>query len=123
MSTRVVFNADEEQLYLMFKNAVAASSPVGMGMLHHDPNYELSKEDFERIRLPNGKGYAADYVRGRMVKLYVTESKIGEHWTVGAGLVYEDSPTPEYQSFYGKYPTWESLLGSAGITDWKRIEV
>lgn len=99
----IVFNATEEQILQMFKNAIAASDP---------DNTEPTEEDLKKIK--HALGYKVESVRGRMVNL-----NVGSNWKPER---LQDYPDPETQGFADKYPTWQDLLESAGITDWKEVE-
>ena len=108
----IKFYAEPEQLYNLFRNAFLASKPTGMGKLHYSDNHDLTKREFLGMLLKKG-GYSADYVKGRMVKLYVSEE--GEGWVFNRNCNSEHSPKDDYQSWAYKYPTWQALLASVDI--------
>ena len=98
------FKATEKQVQKMAALASNASIPIGMGFLQHNPNKEFGAHDFE-IR----GGIFLDYVMGRMVKLRISKVK-PDYWEIP-----DQEPTPDYQSWCGKYPTYKDLMEAAGI--------
>lgn len=99
------FKASISQVLLMAANAVSASKPVGMGMLHYKEG-DYKPEDIQM----QSDGVHLDYVEGRMVKLYIHKMD-EEQWEVT-----DSEPRHDYQSWASAYPTYTALLESAGIT-------
>jgi len=102
------FVATEDQVRQMAVNAVKASSPMGMGYLHFDADAEFHTDDFPIDNF----GLNLDYIQGRMVKLTLRKLENNEWETCG-----RDTPTPDYQSWVRKYPTYEDLCASVGVTE------
>lgn len=100
------FKATEDQVKIMAANAISASRPMGMGYLHYKPG-EIAAS---AVHL-TGFGVEVDYYQGRMVKLYIARLEDGLWEFRGF-----KAPHPEYQSWCAKYPSYEELLGSAGIS-------
>lgn len=102
------FQATQEQLFQMIVNAINASVPVGMGFLHYEKkNYTVA--EFLQIA-PVAVLTNVDYFRGRMVKLWF--KNLGE----GVFQLPAENPDLEYQSWASRYPTYQSLLASAGLS-------
>ena len=100
----LIIKGSDEQVKQMFINAINASSPIGMGMLHfEDKNYTV--EDIE-----TSDSYNADYFHGRMTKTHFT--KVNINWIVGG----PNPPHPEYQGWSNKYPTYEELAATVGAS-------
>jgi hypothetical protein len=109
-------NIEMEKFTLrMFYLAWKASQVVGMGVLQDCGNQseeEVWKRIHNRADYPGSaifapkNGIVADYVFGRMMKLYVkidtkentVECNSGDNWRI------------DYQSFCGKYPTFKHLV-------------
>lgn len=103
------FKATIEQIKIISANAINASSPVGMGVMHYVPG-DFSPED---LMMAKDDRVEMDYVQGRMVKLYIF--KDGDLWSIPNGSII--NPDPEYQSWAKVYPTYMDLIKSAGIKD------
>jgi len=104
------FKATDAQILEVFRLAVNASSPIGMGMIH----YRAKNWDTEKVTLIFGPHLdrpiiTLDYVEGRMVKLSVRRGVEGE-WSIS-----DQKPRVEYESWCIKYPTYPDLLRAAGI--------
>lgn len=101
----MIFLATESQVFQIIANAVNASRPAGMGILH----YEAKEYPAETFKMTGG-GLILDYFEGRMVKLAVRKVA-HEEWEV---FRPRDDPDPEYQSWASKYPTTKALIESGG---------
>lgn len=98
-------------LWLAF---VAAGGPRGSGWLQ-DRSGATKEDVFQRafgegdylFRRAKGSDINADYVFGRMIKLRVSRPapKVLE--------VRDQTPDIEYQSWCGRYPTYDSLFDAA----------
>ena len=92
----------------MFWLAYQASIPIGLGVLHYTE--DLTEDDIWQSVSFDGKRVdrpAADYVSGRMMKMWL-ENKDGEvSWGPAA------KPDPEYQSWCRRHPTYEALREAA----------
>ena len=99
------FTATDEQVKQMAANAVNASLPMGMGHLHYEISRHFKATEFS---LSETDDMHLDYVGGRMVKLNIWRKGI-EEWEVR-----DTKPTPDYQSWCRKYPTYDALLESVG---------
>ena len=97
------FEASDEQVKKMAALAVNASEPMGLGHFHFQPGETFKPEEFDI----EDRGIFLDYVQGRMVKLYIHKRGPGE-WEVT-----DRKPTPDYQSWCRKYPTYEALIKAA----------
>lgn len=103
------FIATDEQVKQMGCNAINASTPMGMGVLHYDESVVYTADMFQSG--PITTLMHIDYIGGRMVKLSISrDMTLGDHWEVGAGR----EPTSDYQSWCSKYPTYEDLAKSVG---------
>lgn len=100
----IVFKATDEQAKQIAVNAIHASEPVGMGLLHYVPGDHWTTENIPLDDL--GTTINLDYVQGRMVKLYMKKGESGT-WAIKDlnGL-----PNVEYQSWAKKYPTYDDLI-------------
>lgn len=98
------FSATAEQVKAMAANAVNASSPVGLGILHFKAGADAKPDDFE-IR---SGALHLDYVDGRMVKLHIVSEGEPDTWEV-----YSE-PRPDYQSWAAIYPSNADLVASVG---------
>lgn len=88
-------------------NAINASVPVGMGMLHFEPK-DYSIEEVEDAMDEDGNIFI-DYFHGRMVKLdLIVDCKSID----GGYILPSTDPHPEYQSWCKKYPTYQDLVES-----------
>lgn len=96
------FFATKVQVAQIAANAVNASRPVGMGLLHFEAR-EYKPEEFRF-----GEELAMDYVQGRQVKLCVRKV-VGDQWEIAGG-----GPSLDYQSWSTAYPTYEKLIESGG---------
>jgi hypothetical protein len=99
--------ATDEQVLQMCVLAVTASSPVGMGVLHYQPNIEFKPEDFAALLKDGSAGVFLDYVQGRMVKLRMWRREKGA-WDV------PDTISSAYESWIHTYPTYRELALAAG---------
>lgn len=97
------FKATKEQVQKLAVNAIEASSPFGMGLLHFNPNTKFNPQDIK----VTDEGVNLDYVEGRMVKLYISKEE-------GSKDIYEirDNARSDYQSWVAKYPTVKDLVSS-----------
>ena len=92
------FQATKLQVQQIAANAINASKPMGMGILHFQADANFTPEDI-------GDAMSFDYVQGRMVKLYIRDLG-GDKYEIA------DNPTPDYQSWCATYPTTEALIKS-----------
>jgi len=101
----MTFTATDEQIQKMCALAVQASSPMGMGLLHYQPETQFKPEDFPL----DERGAYLDYVQGRMVKLRMRRL---------ASMMWEapDSISSAYESWVHTYPSYEALAKAAGVT-------
>lgn len=103
----ITFTATDEQVREVLANAVNASIPMGLGHLHYDGSYKFSPDDFLETNY-----LSLDYVQGRMVKLHIQDKGDGVY------RIFDSAgPRADYQSWVTRYPTYENLLASAGITN------
>lgn len=111
-----VFNATDDQLYNLCKNAFDNSRPMGMGFLHFKPDSEFDKSWCEFT----GKHLSMDYVQGRMVKIMIgkPDDKSGYDYR----LYSQSKPDPEYQSWYHKFPTYQELFKASGIKEYREFD-
>lgn len=102
----------------------ACGGPIGMGRMQDNP---LATEDSvwdamggardyggAEAKRPECREVAADYVFGRMMKLYFTYSLVtdaGNAWVA----VSDTAPHAEYQGWFSRFPTYE-LLAHTAIT-------
>ena len=100
------FEATKEQILQMAVNAVNASAPMGLGMLHFVPkNYTV--EDVKNCL--EIRGLHIDYFEGRMVKLHIFHEDDGS-WR-------GSDPRADYQSWANTYPTFKALVDSVGAKE------
>jgi len=91
-----------DQALQIAANAVNASAPMGMGMLHYK-NTEYRPEQMRSC--VDESGLHIDYFQGRMVKLRAS-CKDGLY-------SFSDSlPRHDYQSWASTYPTYDALIQS-----------
>lgn len=102
----ITFKASDTQVQLLMANAINASKPVGLGILQATDTV-FAPDDFDL-----GDYVSLDYVQGRMVKLQI-ERLDDDRWR----LIAHAEPSPQWQSWADKYPTYGLLLKSAGITE------
>ena len=97
---------------------VAAGGPQGMGFMRDNPNANkdavwnqaYNKLDYSGRRPGDGENLNADYVFGRMLKLYVGRP-------TSTVLAFSDNePRRDYQSWCGKYKTYAALFDAAEAT-------
>jgi hypothetical protein len=101
------FKATIEQIESIALNAINASTPAGLGHLHFTDG-DYSKNDIQMATLDK---VDMDYVGGRMVKLSMF--KKDDFWHIPNGSIC--NPDNAYQSWCSKYPTYRSLIMSAGV--------
>jgi hypothetical protein len=104
----ITFKATPYQIRQIFANAINASSPVGLGLLHFE------KRDYNPEECPGptdgeSEYISTDYFFGRMVKFSLKKSPTEGVYSVGWG---GGPPNRDYQSWAGKYPTYKALLDS-----------
>jgi hypothetical protein len=105
------FKATPEQLSQLAANAVNASVPVGLGLLHATQHVFTPEEMRPHVER-NGASLNLDYIQGRMVKLYCTKVDKDLYET-------RDDIDVEYQSWAQRYPTVKALLESVpGIREY-----
>ncbi len=96
------FTLTDDHVKRMAAAAINASKAVGMGWMHFDKTAVITVDDIHVI--PSEDVLSIDYYQGRMVKFHARRvSK--DKWNF-----YPDTPTADYQSWCGKYPTWEKLF-------------
>jgi hypothetical protein len=111
---KTVFNATKEQLRQMAALAANAALPVGLGLIHFQPDKEYTADDMKRYE--DREGIDCDYVDGRCTKLRVWrpyEREYAKKYRYMTG--YETQPT--YETWFTKYPSYVELLKAAGVTD------
>lgn len=104
---KIKFRATKDQMIDIALNAINASAPIGLGILHYKEK-EYTREDFLE-QFPQFYDHGVvdiDYFHGRMVKFYVCKERDSELYVV------RDAIRSEYQSFSHSYPTMKSLLMS-----------
>ena len=94
---------------------VAAGGPQGMGFMRDNPKadkaavwkqaYECG--DYSGRHPGDGNNLSADYVFGRMLKLRVRRP------SPTVLELTDNTPTRDYQSWCGKYPTYAALFDAA----------
>lgn len=94
--------ATKSQVAQIAVNAIKASTPMGMGWMHYNPNQTIREEDIKFY----SDGIEIDYFSGRMVKLSIKQLK-EDVWNV-----LNELPKIDYQSWAGKYPTCKDLVSS-----------
>lgn len=104
------FKATNTQVLQMAANAANASLPMGMGFIHFkaDSVFKLTDFRFSHRGSADTPVVHVDYHEGRMVKLLV-EGKGDGVW-----LTHGGDADPEYQSWSGTYPSFQSLVESVG---------
>lgn len=97
--------ATDAQVQQIAANACTASIVMGMGYLQSKPGDTFSPDEFKIRTGLNGKHREInlDYVKGRMVKLWLREVSEGV-WQLPSR-----APLHDYQSWSDKYPTYEAL--------------
>ena len=97
----------QEMMFLAF----CASTPVGMGILHYDPNgdgekkgmiYSLLRESAE-----TGWEIRGGYIEGRMVKLHIRGEYLDQE------IWLDQAQRNDYQSWAVQYPTNRALYMAA----------
>lgn len=113
------FKATNDQLRQLINNAINASSPVGLGLMHFKAgDISLDRDKFEdQLRSPNGNIISVDYFQGRMVKLTIWKNK-----DMDGSYRMRENIRGDYESWICKYPTVPDLLKSAGILEYEVIE-
>lgn len=101
----IKFTASDEQIKQLAANAINASTPMGLGILHYNPSQVYQPDDIEL----NG-ALPLDYVGGRMVKLWIKKLD-GNNYQI-----HDPAPRIDYQSWAATYSTYQELLASADIT-------
>lgn len=115
----LIFNATKEQIQLAGALAADAASPVGMGIMQYQADHDFTAKEMKQFW--SDREFHIDYAQGRCVKMRVWpaderfyKDTDGYEWMTGY-------PTrSDYETWNGKYPTYEDLLRAAGITDIKR---
>lgn len=95
----MLLDVTDEHARKMAAEAVNSSKAVGLGWLHHQPDMEITSDD---IHIVEGR-ISIDYFQGRMVKFHARKNP-QDLWDFNP-----DEPTPDYQSWCLKYPTWQDL--------------
>jgi len=113
------YEVAKKMLWLAWR---ACGGPVGMGALQDRPN--ATEEDVWNSmecagdyggfsgKQPGLREVRADYVFGRMMKLYFTygEAMDAENAWVD---VPDETPRPDYQSWFARFSTYETLVHAA----------
>ena len=99
------FTATEEQVKQIFCNAINASVPIGLGLLHYEDKQYTPSE----IQADSDGRFDADYFHGRMVKLGIIPMEEDGKWEI---IRPSYPPNIEYQSWATKYPSLEELVSS-----------
>lgn len=96
----------EQVAKLVLFLAYQASGARGLGVLHDVPNGTLEEDHLWRGQ--EGDEIHADYVAGRMVKLWGFQFD-------ASSITFDDKQTPraDYQSWCGTYPTNAALVEAA----------
>lgn len=102
----MIFKATLAQVKQIAANAVNASTPRGMGILHYKADHEFTASDFNDLPNPQTNRFSLDYVEGRMVKLWISRLD-NDQWEIPPQP--SETPTPDYQSWCWKYPTYTEL--------------
>ena len=98
----MIVDITQDQVLQIAANAVNTSSPMGMGFLHAKEK-EYTSSDVESA--VGERGIDLDCFDGRMVKLYIP--------VVEGGYCFPDhEPRHDYQSWAGKYPSYQKLIES-----------
>lgn len=94
----------------------ACGGPLGLGVLQNRP--DATKDDVwknatragdysgSRFKRGSAGEVCADYVFGRMMKLYF---RYGDNWVE----IRDAEPRPDYQAWCSKYASYEELVGAA----------
>lgn len=98
--------ATEEQIKKIAAAAAQASSPVGMGLLHFNPDFKFQPEQFNFVHLDGKKFLDLDYVQGRCVKITIKQVD-GDRWNISG-----DQPRADYQTWCTTYKTNADLVAS-----------
>lgn len=99
---------DDADVIKMGQLAVMASSPMGLGHFHFDPNLK-EEEEVELPQIPfesNARGLFIDYFQGRMVKFRAWKKENGR-WE------FPDEISSAYESWVHKYPSYQALIDAA----------
>lgn len=108
--SKILLTGSDDAIKQMICNAINASSPMGLGIIHYKPG-DVKPADLRDVAdMTIGGMIDVDYFQGRMVKVRLRRDD--DRWTLNA----HHPPRPDYQSWCGTYPTWEALAASAGIT-------
>jgi len=123
IKTKKAMEIAKEALWLAWN---ACGSPYGMGMLQDNPNAEKEdvwKNAYNKGDYPGGRSFerndaqvSADYVFGRMMKLYfkLTEDTLD---------IPEDECRSDYQSWCTKYPSYKFLFEKAAENVGEELKV
>lgn len=104
------FKATRDDIAKLLATATNASIPAGTGLLIALTTFgkTYTAEDFVGVR-------SADYIGGRMVKLYPREIE-PDVWEIGEPQFVAGDMERTYQSWGGTYPTAKALIEAAGLT-------
>ena len=104
------FHATDDQIKDLVCNLYNASSAVGIGLLHYDPE-PLTPDKVQVTDRMN-----LDYVQGRQVKVYFQRIK-GCEW-----VTRDRKPHPDYNTWISKYSSIKEALIDSNITKIKEVE-
>lgn len=102
----ILFKATDDQVKEIGTLVCKASKPVGMGMLHYDPNHKFPASLFDDM-VDNRNELSLDYMNGRMVKVFLERQ--GDNW-----LINNSHLDHEYQSWLCRYKSYEELIEKVG---------
>lgn len=100
--------ATDKEVLMMGKLAILASVPVGIGVLHHDPNLKIDDVQLT-LKSDFNPGLFIDYYQGRMVKFRC--------WKKEGGFEFPDTISHEYESWKRTYPDYTALFQAAQKCD------
>ena len=112
--SKIHFKATNKQIAEMSANAINASTPIGLGVMHYDPSQQTKPEELMEHVSQSAGHIGFDYFQGRMVKLNFWKHGNGR-WSV------RDDVSTEYQSWVRKYPTIQDLLKSVGVEEFEIV--
>lgn len=106
----ISFKATDKQIATMCALATNASKPVGMGIIHYNPDTAWTEDDFFKLVRGERQWVNLDYIEGRCVKVSLWRGEKRNEWKYAA-----HEPNANYQTWIDEYPTFPDLMKAAGI--------
>ena len=102
------FNLSPEEVIEVCRLAYNTSIPMGMGIYQFVPG-DMSIQEAKNLFGPMEKSghIHLDYIKGRMVKLYMNRNRDGS-WSF-----LPENLSPDYQSWSKKFPSFKDLVDEA----------